>query len=524
MSRTDKIFNLSTVEASEFAENLIDTIREPLIALDKDLRVVKASRSFYDVFKVSPDETLGTLIYDLGNHQWDIPKLRELLETILPEKTTFDNYEVEHDFSAIGKRIMLLNARKIQRSGGKEQIILLVIEDITERKAIEAGLEKTRKELVQIKNTADIVSEFAENLIDTIREPLIALNKDLRVVKASRSFYDVFKVSPEETIGTLIYDLGNHQWDIHKLRELLETILPEKKSINNYEVEHDFPAIGKRIMLLNARKIERGSGTEQIILLSIEDITERKWVEEEVKLINQQLLTLNSEKDKFFSIIAHDLKGPFQGFLGLTQTLAEEATNYTAEELSEIGKEMYKSANRLFKLIRNLLEWAQMQKGSINFEPKEISLNEMAADNVEIIKMRSSNKSITVINNVTGRFQAYADENMINSVLHNLLSNAIKFTHRDGTVTISANNTLDQMVQISVNDNGVGIRKSIMDKLFKVGERTGSVGTEGEASTGLGLLLCKEFVEKNSGRIWVESEEGKGSIFCFTLPKYNGKR
>jgi PAS domain S-box-containing protein len=522
MSRTDKNFNLSAVEASEFAENLIDTIQEPLIALDKDLRVVKVSQSFYDFFKVRPKETIGTLIYDLGNHQWDIPKLRELLETILPEKKSFKNYEVEHDFATIGKRIMLLTGRKIQRGSGREQIILLSIEDITERKAIEAGLEKTRKELVRIKNSADEASEFAENLIDTIREPLIALDKDLRVVKASRSFYDIFKVGTEETIGTLIYDLGNHQWDIPKLRELLETILSEKKSIDNYEVEHDFPTIGKRIMLLNGRKIERGSGMEQIILLSIEDITERKWVEDEVKLINEQLVTLNSEKDKFFSIIAHDLKGPFQGFLGLTQTLAEEATSYSAAELSMFGQEMYKAVNRLFRLLRNLLEWAQMQKGSIIFEPKEISLQEMIAENIKTIKVRSKKKSITVFNTVTSTFQAYGDKNMINSVLHNLLSNAIKFTNRNGTVTIKANNTLEQMVQISVSDNGIGMQKSVIDKLFKIGERIGSVGTEGEDSTGLGLLLCKEFVEKNRGKVWAESEEGKGSTFYFTLPLKEG--
>src|SRR5512140_2455854 len=142
-------------KASEYAESIINTVREPLIVLNQDLRVVTASRSFYEVFKVKPDETVGQLIYDLGNHQWDIPKLRELLETILPKKATFDNYEVEHDFSTIGKRIMLLNARQIQRVMGKERIILLAIEDITERKEIEAGLEKTRKELEVTKISED---------------------------------------------------------------------------------------------------------------------------------------------------------------------------------------------------------------------------------------------------------------------------------------------------------------------------------------------------------------------------------
>jgi len=133
----------TVTKSQEYAESIINTVREPLIALNQDLRVVSASRSFYKVFKVNPEETMGQLIYDLGNKQWDIPKLRELLETILPEKATFDNYEVEHDFATIGRRVMLLNARQIQRGSGKERIILLAIEDITERKkAVDVLQEK----------------------------------------------------------------------------------------------------------------------------------------------------------------------------------------------------------------------------------------------------------------------------------------------------------------------------------------------------------------------------------------------
>jgi PAS domain S-box-containing protein len=179
-------------ESREYAESIINTIREPLIALDQDLRVVTVSRSFYEFFKVESEETVGQLIYDLGNKQWDIPKLRELLETILPQKTTFDNYEVEHDFADIGRRIMLLNARQIQRVSGKERIILLAIEDITARREIEDGLEKARKELAATKISEDAAREYSESMINTVREPLIVLNQDLRVVTASRSFYEVF--------------------------------------------------------------------------------------------------------------------------------------------------------------------------------------------------------------------------------------------------------------------------------------------------------------------------------------------
>jgi two-component system, cell cycle sensor histidine kinase PleC len=368
--------------------------------------------------------------------------------------------------------------------------------------------------------SADEVSEFAENLIDTIREPLLVLDKDLRVVKASHSFYDFFRVNPDATIGTLIYDLGNGQWNIPGLRELLETILPEKTTFDNYEVEHDFTAIGKRIMLLNARKIQRGLGKEKLILLAIEDITERKKVENVINLMNDQLVVLNSEKNKFFSIIAHDLKGPFQGFLGLTQTLAEDASNYSLKELTELGREMYKTANNLFNLLKNLLDWAQMQKGSMSFQPVDISLPDLIANNIEAIKWRSEQKAVTVINSVTEILHAYADNNMINSVLMNLISNAVKFTPRNGTITIIANKTSNKMIQISVSDTGVGIRNTVIKSLFKLGERTNTEGTEGEQSTGLGLLLCKEFVEKNGGKIWVESKEGKGSTFYFTLPSY----
>lgn len=228
-----EIIKKSADESSEYADSIINTVREPLISLDQDLRVVSASRSFYEVFKVNPKETVGKLIYDLGNKQWDIPKLRELLETILPQKATFDNYEVEHDFAAIGRRIMLLNARQIQRVLGKERIILLAIEDITARRDIEDGLENARKELAATKISEDAAREYSESLINTVREPLIALDQDLRVVSVSRSFYEFFKVNPEETVGQLIYDLGNKQWNIPKLRELLETILPQKATFDN---------------------------------------------------------------------------------------------------------------------------------------------------------------------------------------------------------------------------------------------------------------------------------------------------
>jgi PAS domain S-box-containing protein len=228
-----------------------------------------------------------------------------------------------------------LNARQIKRVLGKDRIILLAIEDITERREIEKGLEKARKELAATKISEDAAREYAESIINTVREPLIAMDQDLRVVSASRSFYEVFKVTPKETVGQLIYDLGNKQWNIPKLRELLETILPEKATFDNYEVEHEFSTIGSRIMLLNARQIKRVWGKERIILLAIEDITERKKLEQKINQYSKELERSNGELSNFGSIVAHDLGAPLRavsGFAGLLQKRYKEKLDAGADE------------------------------------------------------------------------------------------------------------------------------------------------------------------------------------------------
>jgi two-component system cell cycle sensor histidine kinase PleC len=358
------VIKKSADEVSEFAESVINTVREPLISLDQDLRVVTVSRSFYEFFKVKPEDTVGQLIYDLGNKQWNIPKLRELLETILPQKATFDNYEVEHDFSTIGRRVMLLNARQIERGKGKERIILLAIEDITERKEIEAGLEKTRKELAVIKKSADEVSEFAESVINTVREPLISLDQDLRVVTVSRSFYEFFKVKPEDTVGQLIYDLGNKQWNIPKLRELLEDILPKKAAFDNYEVEHDFSTIGRRVMLLNARQIERGKGKERIILLAIEDITERKEIEAGLEKTRKELAIIKKSADEALEYADSTINTIREPLIVLDQDLKVISASrsfyevFKVDSLETVGQLIYDLGNRQWDIpkLRELLE------------------------------------------------------------------------------------------------------------------------------------------------------------------------
>jgi diguanylate cyclase (GGDEF)-like protein/PAS domain S-box-containing protein len=261
-------------DAREYAENIVETVRRPLVVLNADMKIRTANYSFYRSFKVTPEETIGHSFYELGNRQWDIPKLRKLIEGILLNDTKFNSFEVEHDFPTIGCKTFILNARQIFQKNTGSHIVLLAMEDITTRKMLEAEIQDAR--------------EYAENIVETVREPLVVLNADLKILTANHSFYDTFAVTPEATIGNFIYDLGNRQWDIPKLRTLIEEILPHDTVINGYEVEHDFPGIGIKTILLNARQIFREKIGSHIILLAMEDITARRGAEERINEIMRQ--------------------------------------------------------------------------------------------------------------------------------------------------------------------------------------------------------------------------------------------
>jgi len=226
--------------------------------LDGQLRVESANRSFYRTFRVSPEETVGKFIYELGSHEWNIPQLRILLEDILPRHKTMENFAVEHDFEQIGHCTMLLNARRIEDPAWTTHRILLAIEDVSERKRLEQQLQSAR---------------IAEAVLATARDPLLILDADLRIQTANEAFYKTFQVSAAESEGCLIFDLGNGQWKIPRLRELLEGILPRNSFFNDFEVTHDFERTGRRTMLLNARRLA-GDEAAQRILLGIQDITE----------------------------------------------------------------------------------------------------------------------------------------------------------------------------------------------------------------------------------------------------------
>ena len=329
---------------------LFETAQDGILILDAETGQIDDVNPFLiNILGYSHEEFLGKKIWDIGFFKDVVSSRASFKELQTKEYIRYENLPLK---TKDGRHIAVEFVSNVYLVDHKK-VIQCNIRDITARREIEAGLEKTRKELAVIKKSADEAHEYAESVINTVREPLIALDQDLRVVSVSRSFYEFFKVKPEETVGQLIYDLGNKQWDIPKLRELLETILPQKTTFDNYEVEHNFATIGRRIMLLNARQIQRVLGKERVILLAIEDITERKELDNEIKRSNESL-------EQFAYVASHDLQEPLRVMSNYSQLLEKRYKGKLDNDADDFIGFIVDAARRMQKLISDILEYSRV--------------------------------------------------------------------------------------------------------------------------------------------------------------------
>ena len=368
--------------------------------------------------------------------------------------------------------------------------------------------------------------QLYEDIIETIRESLLVLDQDLRVVTVSRSFYDFFKVKPEETVGQLIYDLGNKQWNIPRLRELLETILPEKTAFDNYEVEHDFATIGRRIMLLNARQIERRMGKERIILLAIEDVTERKEIEaglekahEELKELTTELKRVAQVKSEFLANMSHELRTPLNSINGFSEVLYDETFGPLNEKQRQYVNNVLTSGKHLLLLINQILDMAKVEAGKMKLVLSSLPMKSLLNEISLLVEEMVGKKKIKMLLEIAEDLpNIEADDLKVKEILYNLLSNAVKFTPEGGKIGIRAKKA-DAEIEIVVWDTGVGIASENMDKIFEGFFRVDTPYSRLTEGTGLGLPLSKKLVELHSGKLSVESEGiNRGTSVRFTLP------
>ena len=268
---------------------------------------------------------------------------------------------------------------------------------------------------------------------------------------------------------------------------------------------------------MNIRIIQVREKKQVFLEGSLRDITKEKQAEDKIRKYNEQLEMLNDSKDKFFSIVAHDLISPFSAVLGYSEILLEESGSMERNQISQFATDIHSISQKAFNLLNELLDWSRIQTGRMPYEPEMISIHGIVHDLFALYEQNARKKNIELKNSIVDGQRLYADYKMISTTLRNLLSNAIKFTDQDGQIEIGSRMN-NGSVEVFVKDTGVGISDEDMNKIFKIDVHHTQIGTNKEKGTGLGLILCQEFVNKNGGKIWVESEFGEGSKFIFTLP------
>jgi two-component system, chemotaxis family, CheB/CheR fusion protein len=472
-----KISNLEFSKVNRDLTNLLESISIPLVMVGRDLRIRRFTRAMEPMLNLIGSD-VGRSITDL-RPQMELPDLRRVLLDAMEGGS-----RQPRDIRDAHGRWYSLRILPSMGPDGKVDGAVLMLIDID---AAKRGLD------------------FAEAIVETVREPLVILSQNLRVLKANKAFYETFQAAPEETEERLIYDLGNGQWNIPKLRELLENVLPMHSTFRDFEVTHDLEHVGRKVMLLNASEVFNPNAQARTILLAIEDVTDRKRAEEALR-------TTNAELQNFAYALTHDLQEPLRMVVNFTELLGREYAGKLDGEADRFISYSVEGALRIEALLKALLAyWEVAEREQNNFGSidcgtvlAKVLLNLQTAID-ESGAIVTSGPLPTVV----------GEEVMLLQLFQNLISNSIKYRGEEAPrIHVSAKRD-GELWTFAVRDNGIGIDPQDAVRVFGMFKRLHGSEIPG---TGLGLALCKKIVERQGGRIWVESEAGKGATFKFTIP------
>jgi len=402
--------------------------------------------------------------------------------------------------------------------------------DITELELLREENQKL-KQLIESGNRNNIgaTEEKYQTLFTELKDTIYESTPEGKLIDINPAGIELFGYSSKEEI--LKVDIARDLYINPEERTKLLAQFEKNGFIKDYEIRIKDKAGNEKTVLETSFLLKDVNGNLIGYQGILRDVTEHKRDEillrkynEELSEVNRQLKNsedelkkINSEKDKFFSIIAHDLKSPFNALLNLSEFLVEDLSDLSFAEIKTFSGEINKSAHSVYDLLLNLLQWAQIKTGRMGITKEKVPLSGIINNTMVLLKNVANKKSIKLVNETEDSLFFKGDKTMISSVLQNLISNAIKFSKRNGEIIIFSEVKEGEII-VSVVDNGVGIPQDNLNRLFKLDEHVSTQGTANEAGTGLGLILCKELVEKNNGKIWVQSEERIGTTFSFSLP------
>lgn len=370
-----------------------------------------------------------------------------------------------------------------------------IAEDITEKKIID--------ELM-----SDVIGrDYA--IIKALPDILFILSNDGNFTDYKTGNNSGFPISPDYFVGKSLWDVFPQQISDDLYRTIKETRLNGQLSTYDFQMPGQFGSKHYEARVVKSHQNE--------VLLLLRDVTNQKQNELQILKIAEDLRQINDTKDKFVSIIAHDVKTPIVALIGYAEILAEDIEELQKSEIKEFASSIVEISKQTIGLLTNLLEWSRLQTGRMEFHPVQMNAFNTAENSISLLASNAEQKNIKIINELDKDTYIYADENMMQSVFNNLLTNAIKFTNRNGGINITSDKCED-MICFSVKDNGVGMDAKQKTLLFEMNKSFTTPGTTNEKGSGLGMILCKDFIEKHGGKIWVESSVGIGSEFFFTVP------
>ncbi|MEI7829786.1 MAG: ATP-binding protein [Prolixibacteraceae bacterium] len=365
-------------------------------------------------------------------------------------------------------------------------------------------------------NELEISHSLISATLESTADGILVVNINGHVTNYNNKFIELWRIpesilssgKDEELLSFVVNQLVDPDGFLNKVKELYDNYAATSKDFIEFKDGRTFERYSQS-QVYNGNCVGR--------VWSFRDITAQKNTMNALHESESQLRELNATKDKFFSIIAHDLKSPFNGILGFSNILADQIKHGDYDNIEEYAEIIQYSSQKAIDLLMNLMEWSRAQSGRMDFSPKMTDIGSILQESFDLLKISALQKSILLTKKADGHFYAIIDKEMILSVLRNLISNSIKFTHPGGAIEIKAEIVADEL-HVCVSDNGLGMDQNELNKLFRIDESYSRPGTQNEKGTGLGLILCKEFIHKHGGRIWAESKPGKGSRFCFVIP------